>query len=114
MSPWKYNSVFDIHMSIWDPQMTSIVGSCTFHTMGCGVLLRPATPSETLPLDDQSLQVRYGPNRQSPTLTDNHRPYPSIADRHTWASVPVPTLGASTHSLIQTSTIISPYSNHPC
>src|SRR5882724_1062701 len=35
-------------------------------------------------------------------LAVNHRPYPSVADRHTWASVPIPTFFvAITHSLIK-------------
>src|SRR5882724_7167829 len=35
-------------------------------------------------------------------LAVNHRPYPSVADRHTWESVPIPTFFvAITHSLIK-------------
>src|SRR5882724_3981293 len=54
-------------------------------------MLCPATLGESSPLDDRSPPVGYGPNRQSPTLVVNHRPYPSVADRHTRASDPIPT-----------------------
>jgi len=70
-------------------------------------LLCPVTPGESLQLDDQS------PGSDT-DLTINHQPYPSITDWCTQAPIPVPAFGASTHSLIKTSTIISLYSNHPC
>jgi len=53
------------------------------------VMLRPATPGESSPLDDQLPLFGYGPSHQLLTLTNHHRPYLSVADQCTRASVPV-------------------------
>src|SRR5882724_7165664 len=69
----------------------TLVGMHPYCLGDLGTVLRPATLGESLPLDDRSPPVGYGPNRQSPTLVINHRPYPSVADWRTRASNPIPT-----------------------
>jgi len=84
---------YDLH---WKPE------KCLFNTqkieflgfMVTPTVLRPVNPSESSQLDDRSLW-------SDTDLLVNHRPYPSIADWCTQASVPIPTFGASTRSLIK-------------
>jgi len=97
---------YDLH---WKPE------KCLFNTQKIEFLGFMVTPTVLRPVTPVNPHNWMTDHSGSDTdLTVNHRPYPSIADWCTQASVPIPTFGASTRSLIKKHQHYFPYSNHPC